>query len=63
MRGSDKEDTPAQSSKPVKSGNPTGCIPNVFPQQQRFEFEELTLDSCFDSGNMGNASRISETHV
>jgi len=54
------KENPSKSAKPP---SPSGCKINVHPQQQEFHFSELTLDSCFDSGNMANASRISETQV
>lgn len=41
----------------------SGCIPNIHPQQQEFSFEDFTLDSCFDSGNMGYATKHTDNHV
>lgn len=63
MKGSDKEDISKEALKNSKPGSTGGCLPNVYPSQQQFVFEELTLDSRFDSGNMLNAARFSETHV
>jgi hypothetical protein len=63
MKVSDKEDTTKEPTKNQKSGSTGGCLPNVYPSQQQFVFEELTLDSRFDSGNMHNAARVSESHV
>ncbi len=64
MRNSDKEDNQIDNKQKIyKLPSTNGCIPDEHPQQKRFEFEELTLDSCFDSGNMANAMRYDENNV
>jgi len=52
------KENPSKSAKPP---SPSGCKINIHPQQQEFQFNELTLDSCFDSGNMANAVRVTES--
>lgn len=49
--------------KALKPPSPSGCKIGVNPQQQEFEFDELTLDSCFDSGNMSSAVKANECRV
>jgi len=64
MRKVDREDSINSSQKNIKKTGPlSGCIPDVHPQQKLYEFDELTLDSCFDSGNMGYASKYEDYHV
>lgn len=64
MKNMDKEDNPKENNpKLMKLPSTIGCLPDVHPQQKRFEFEELTIDSCFDSGNMANAIRFDENNV
>ena len=50
-------------SKSSKPPSPGGCKPNVHPQQQELDFDELTLDSRFDSGNMASAVKFRDTQV
>ena len=33
------------------------CCPNVHPQQNFFEFDQLSFDSRFDSGNLAKAEK------
>lgn len=50
-------------NKAQKPSSATGCNPHVHPQQQEFHFDDITLDSCFDSGNMIKAEKAGENHV
>ena len=64
MRNSDKEDNQNDNKQKLnKLPSSICCDPDVHPQQRLFEFEELTIDSCFDSGNMANAIRYDENQV
>jgi len=64
MKATDKADSNKESGvKVLKPSSPSGCKIGVNPQQQKFEFEDLTLDSCFDSGNMSSAVKASDSHV
>jgi hypothetical protein len=64
MRNLDKEDNPKENyQKFTKLPSTIGCLPDVHPQQKHFDFEELSIDSCFDSGNMSNAIRFDENNV
>lgn len=47
----------------TKTSLPVGCVPELHPQQQEFIFDELTLDSLFDSGNMAHATKQGDSHV
>lgn len=64
MRSTEKpeltRENTSKSSKPVSA---SGCKPTVHPQQKTFDFDDLTLDSCFDSANMASALKASESHV
>jgi len=63
MKATDKADSNKESGvKVLKPSSPSGCKIGVNPQQQKFEFEDLTLDSCFDSGNMSSAVKASDSH-
>jgi len=51
------------SQNNIKTSLPIDCIPEIHPQQQEFIFDELTLDSCFDSGNLTYATKQADSHV
>lgn len=40
-----------------------GCQEDKHPQQTEYETDELTLDSCFDSGNMLSAIKVEDQQV
>lgn len=64
MRKVEKEILLNSNSKNTKKMGPlTGCVPDVHPQQKQYEFDELTIDSCFDSGNMAFATKFDNNHV
>ena len=64
MKATDKADSNKENGiKFIKPPSPSGCKIGVNPQQTEFEFDELTLDSCFDSGNMSSAVKASDSHV
>ena len=58
-RDQSKSDSDASTKKPL----PFGCVIDSQPQQREFMFDELTLDSCFDSGNMAYAEKENDNHV
>ena len=64
MQSARKEDK-FQENPPndIKKSLPVGCVPELHPQQQEFVFDELTLDSRFDSGNLGHATKQADSHV
>ena len=42
---------------------PAECSLNVQPQQNYFEFDQITFDSRFDSGNLAQAEKIENYKV
>lgn len=42
---------------------PKGCLPGLHPQRQRFDFDEISIDTLFDSANLANATKYKNFHV
>ncbi len=63
MQSAQKDERSKESSSNTNTYLPAGCIPELNPQQQEFVFDELTLDSKFDSGNLSHATRQTDNHV
>ncbi len=42
---------------------PKCCVLDVHPQRQAFVFDELSLDSNFDSANLTQATKVKDFHV
>lgn len=67
MRRADREKAEQQakllSLNKVKKVILEGCQEDKHPQQTEYETDELTLDSCFDSGNMLSAIKVDDLQV
>ena len=40
-----------------------GCIPELHPQRARYDFDELSIDTLFDSANLASAVKYKDFHV
>ena len=56
-------DNPPISEEENKPNLPKGCLPNFHPERQRFDFDELTIDTLFDSANLSGAKKYKDFHV
>ena len=63
MQNTKKDQLKSNPETNAKKPLPFGCVVDSQPQQQEFVFDEVTLDSCFDSGNMAYAEKESDNHV
>ena len=63
MQSAKQENGLNESSSNTNTYLPAGCVPELNPQQQEFIFDEMTLDSKFDSGNLSYASKQTDNHV
>ena len=54
----------AETPQQVKENTlPKGCVPDFHPQRQRFDFDELSIDTLFDSANLATAIKVKEFNV
>lgn len=52
-----------ENTEQTKNNLPKGCLPNFHPQRQRFDFDEISIDTLFDSANLATAVKFKDFHV
>jgi len=53
-----------ETPTPIKENTlPKGCVPDFHPQRQRFDFDEFTIDTLFDSANLATAIKVKDFTV
>ena len=52
-----------ENAEQTKTNLPKGCLPNFHPQRQRFDFDEISIDTLFDSANLATAVKFKDFHV
>lgn len=55
--------TEQPKEQPQENKLPKECLSNFHPQRQRFDFDELTIDTLFDSANLATAIKYKDFHV